>query len=223
MPGYALIMYQYVWTSLNNPEYDWICRHISEKNKVLNMPEFWPCQIQYKAWSHCTIHWVVIETETYSEHCQTFTMECFAKRTMPELKCTTRNFLGHWGKIVYLEHFDKHFVKNTRKRGPKGKYFWNFCPTLKTRFWMTNLRWTQLRPLFSKSGHFFGFQKEQGRPPISSLVARLWIWLNVHQYLWTCLNTHKKSWINCSDFAGALNMHHHLTRLTAFEDVLGSK
>ena len=30
--------------------------------------------------------------------------------------------------IVELVHFDKHFVKNTRKRGPAGKHFGVFYP-----------------------------------------------------------------------------------------------
>ena len=31
-------------------------------------------------------------------------------------------------KFVELGHFDKHFVKNTRKRGPSGKHFGVFSP-----------------------------------------------------------------------------------------------
>ena len=73
--------------------------------------------------------------QLYSEHCQTFKMECFAKRAMPEYRCATRNFPGQGGGgIVELEHFDKYFVKNTRKRGPRGKYFGNFSPTFETAF-----------------------------------------------------------------------------------------
>ena len=32
----------------------------------------------------------------------------------------TRNLSGH-GRFVEFGHFDKHFVKNTRKKGPAGK------------------------------------------------------------------------------------------------------
>ena len=37
---------------------------------------------------------------------------------------TARNFSGKdGGSCVELEHFDKHIVKNTRKRSPAGNYF----------------------------------------------------------------------------------------------------
>ena len=38
--------------------------------------------------------WAVVETETYSEHRQTFKIERFAKIIMSECWCATRNFLG---------------------------------------------------------------------------------------------------------------------------------
>ena len=75
--------------------------------------------------------------QTYPEHCQTFKMVCFAKRTMPECKCSTRIFSMQGGEgrggegrgeIVELGHLDKHFVNNIRKRGLTGKHFGNFCP-----------------------------------------------------------------------------------------------
>ena len=63
----------------------------------------------------------------YLEHCQTFKMERFAKKIMPEYRWATRNFSGQgkWG-FVKLGHIDKHFVKNTRKRGPGGKHSVNY-------------------------------------------------------------------------------------------------
>ena len=39
----------------------------------------------------------------------------------------TENFQGRGGSIE-LGHFDKHFVKNTRKKGPTGKHFGVFSP-----------------------------------------------------------------------------------------------
>ena len=59
---------------------------------------------------------------SYSEHCQTFKMECFTKRRMPECRCVIRNFpgLGEAG-FVELGLFDKYFVKNARARGPARK------------------------------------------------------------------------------------------------------
>ena len=67
-------------------------------------------------------------------------MERFAKETMPECRCATRNFSGQDGGggargYVELVHFDKHLVKNTRKRGPAGKLWESFLlDTLKTTF-----------------------------------------------------------------------------------------
>ena len=39
-----------------------------------------------------------------------------------------QKFYGSGGEVVKLGHFDKHFVKNTRKRGLAGKHFGNICP-----------------------------------------------------------------------------------------------
>ena len=47
----------------------------------------------------------------------------FVKRIMPEYSCATINFSGQWRGFVELGHFDKCFVKNTRKRGPVRKHF----------------------------------------------------------------------------------------------------
>ena len=77
-------------------------------------------------------------------------------------------FVGREG-FVKLGHFDKHFVKNSRKKiAPQGKIFF-LLNTLKTTFWVVNLTsgWTQ-------SGHFsLIFRKEQETPPPFPLVARL--------------------------------------------------
>ena len=64
-------------------EYASYTLHISE-SKVLNI----------NVLNHCTNYWVVIETEAYLGHCQTFKMERFAKRIMPECSRATRNFSG---------------------------------------------------------------------------------------------------------------------------------
>ena len=49
---------------------------------------------------------------------------------MPEYRCATRNFFkpGAVGMFVELGHFDKDFVKNTRKRCPAGKHVGVFSP-----------------------------------------------------------------------------------------------
>ena len=43
---------------------------------------------------------------------------------------------------------------------------------------------TDTKSIFSKSEHFYDFQNGEGRTPLSSLVACLWVWLNMHQYPW---------------------------------------
>ena len=49
------------------------------------------------------------------------------------------------------------------------------------------------------------------------LVARLEVWLNMHLYPYICLNILENAWINCSDYARALNMHDHLTVWQVFK------
>ena len=60
------------------------------------------------------------------------------------------------------------------------------------------------------------FKERQGRPPSSLLVARQWVQMNMHQYHWISLNILENAWINCSDYAKALNMPDHLTCSTSF-------
>ena len=75
-----------------------------------------------------------------------------------------------------LGHFDKHFVKNTRKKVPLEKILEFFLlDTLKTTFWMENWtqRWKQSGPFFPKSGHSCRFSKEGLSLPPSSTPAIL--------------------------------------------------
>ena len=82
-------------------------------------------------------------------------------------------------------------------------------------------RWTQSGLFFQKSGHFFWFSKRAGEAFPLPIVTRLWIWLNMHQYPWTCLNILKSAWINCSDYARALNIPDPLTSSTGIWRCLG--
>ena len=103
-PEYALIMSQYTWMCLNNAEYEWIYRHIREKIRTLNMSEFWMCLMR-KVTVQITEQ---LSRQTYSEHCQTFNLERFAKRIMSECWCATRNFSGereglwNWGTSINI-------------------------------------------------------------------------------------------------------------------------
>ena len=146
------------------PAYPWIIR-------VLNMSEFCIC--------HCTNYRAVIETEAYSEHCQTSKMECFAKRHNDWVQMHNQNFFRTWMGVVGVElgHFDKHFFPNRRKRGPAEKHFGVFLLDffLKTTFWMEHLtqRWTQWGSFFPKSEHFFWFLKKAGEASPLPLASRL--------------------------------------------------
>ena len=62
-----------------------------------------------------------------------------------------------------------------------------------------------IRALLSKIKTLFSIVKKgRGAPPpplpalfLSLLVARLWVWLNMHQYPWICLKILENAWINC--------------------------
>ena len=60
-----------------------------------------------------------LSRQKYSEQCQTFKTQRFEKKK-------------RWNQES--GHFDKRFVKNTRKRGLAGKHFGVFSATLKTAF-----------------------------------------------------------------------------------------
>ena len=121
--------------------------------------------------------------------------------------------------FVELGYFDKHFVRNHKKKRPHKETFWRFFLLDTITFSMENLtpRWTQSRPLFKNQGTFLRFSKKiRGGLPYSSVVARLWVWLNIHQYPWISQKILKNTWINCSDYTCTLNMPDHVTCLTCF-------
>ena len=65
----------------------------------------------------------------YSEHCQTFKMERFAKKNFARVQvCNEKFFRARRGRFVELEPFDKDSVKNTGKRRLTGKNFGGFSP-----------------------------------------------------------------------------------------------
>ena len=108
MPQYACIF-------LNNAEYDSIYRHKSEHNinadyaRILNMS-------LYKLLNR-------YRDRDASRHCQTFTIERFAKRIMPECKFAPRNISGQG--IVERGYFKKYFAQNRRITGAAARNFGN--------------------------------------------------------------------------------------------------
>ena len=112
-----------------------------------------------------------------------------------------------WILGVDLGNFDKQFVKNTRKKGPTRKILDLFLlDTLKTIFFNVKPKdWH--RTILSKIRSLFSVLKAAGlASPLCTLVTRLWVCLNVHQYPSICLNMLENAWINSSDYARILNI-----------------
>ena len=126
-PEYALIMFNMQFSNalitLNMIEYDGIYL----KNRVLNMPEFWMCLMQYIAKGHCTNYCAVIEIERRIQNTTKHLRWSALQNNkiiiiiIPECRGATQNFSGQGGGggfwLVELGHFDKDFLKNTRKNG----------------------------------------------------------------------------------------------------------
>ena len=94
--------------------------------------------------------------------------------------CAQPEMFQSRGGFVELEHFDKLFLKSTRKEDPQRKILELFLlDTLKTTFSMKNLtqEWTQLGPFLQNQGFFlFSNKSREVSPPFSPpLVARLFL------------------------------------------------
>ena len=79
------------------------------------------------------------------------------------------------GEVYGLGHFQKPFVKCTRKKVPQGNFLELFLlDTLKTKFWMgdSTQGWTQ-GLFFQNQGTSFDFQKRAGKASPSPLVVCL--------------------------------------------------
>ena len=84
-----------------------------------------------------------------------------------------QKFVQGRGGLVKVEHFDKHFVKNTRKKSLSGKNleFLSYILLNHISNEKLNSKMDTIRPFFSlKSGHFCRISKK-GRGVL--LVARL--------------------------------------------------
>ena len=110
--------------------------------------------------------------------------------------------------FVKLGHFDKYFIKNRWKK-PCRKTFWKIFTWILFSS-LPNLiqRQTQSRIFFRNSGHLFRFQKRAGEASPLSVAKYASISLNIPTYLLKCLNK--------LPHATVLNMHDHLSCLTAF-------
>ena len=120
------------------------------------------------------------------------------------------------GDFVKLGDFDKHFVKNARKKKKNHREtFWSFFSNILLKLHFNekfNSTMDTISATFFQIRKIFNFQKRKGEThPPSSMVAHLWVWLTMHQYLWISRNVLENAWINCSDYARALKMPGHLT------------
>ena len=123
-------------------------------------------------------------------------MERFAKRIMPEWRCTTRNFSR--GGLLKKDTSIKISWKtpgNVALQGNILEFF--FLDTFKITCWLENLtpKWTQSGPFFQKSGQFFRFSKTVGEafalPPSwapVSVTEYASISLERPKFPWKCLN-----------------------------------
>ena len=69
-----------------------------------------------------------LSKQAYLEHCQTFKRVFYKKDNAWVQVSNQKHFRAGGVGFVKLGQFNKRFVKNTRKLGPAGNYFGNFCP-----------------------------------------------------------------------------------------------
>ena len=100
------------------------------------------------------------------QHCQTFKMERFTKRIMPECSYASRIFSGQERRRLWNLGTSINISSKTQeKEAPQGNILeFFFLGPLKTTFRMKNLTqwWAKSGPFFPKSGHFFRFSKKAG-------------------------------------------------------------
>ena len=128
-----------------------------------------------------------------------------------------------WG-VCGTRALQQTFRQKIKKERHHRETFWNIFSYILLKYILDskfNPKINTIRTFLSKIKTLFQFQKGQGRPFLPCLVQSLWVLLNTHQYPWICLNIFENTWVNCSDFASALNMHDHLACLTDFWWCLG--
>ena len=152
-------------------------------HRVLNMPEYALIMSQY-VWiclDNAEYDWILLHIH---EKNRVLNMSKFCMFLM--------NSLWNQGTSINI------LSKTQEKEAPQGNILEFFLlDTLKYTLWMENLtgRWAQSGSFFPKSGHFFDFQKGQGRPPFPppscapvSVAEYASISLNMPKYPWKCLN-----------------------------------
>ena len=142
------------------------------------MPEFWMCLLQYMSYTgHCTNYGAVIIKQECSEHCQTFKMERFTKRILPECRLTTRSFQG-----IYMSD---RLLKMPHVLNISEFWIWHRCICKGYKeFWMS---WIWLI-IPKKCLNISQYARMSLNMPKHDLVL-----LNALEYAWKCLN--KLFWV----------------------------
>ena len=88
------------------------------------------------------------------------------------------------GGLVEFGHFNKYFVKNTRKKSLARKDFCFFLPDiLKTTIWMENTKKDTIRTFFPKSDSFL-FSKRTGEASLPSCAPAKSVWNKTFAFQW---------------------------------------
>ena len=107
----------------------------------------------YKLLSSC-------QDRSISEHCQTFKMECFAKRIIPKCRCATRN-ISEQGRFHVTKSFQYTFCQKHKKKRPQRETF--SSPRYSRNYILNgklNPKMDKIRVFFPESWHFFRFSKK---------------------------------------------------------------
>ena len=107
------------------------------------------------------------DRETYSEHCQTFKMERFAKRIMPECRCATRLFSGQWGwggwGVSGTRALRYRFRHKHQKKRSRRVIFWSLFSQILLKLHLNgkfNPKMNTVRAILSKIKTLFSISKK---------------------------------------------------------------
>ena len=198
--------------ALSNAEYDWIYWHIPEKNSAEY--DIIILSVSDAVYSIRSLN----SLSSYQDrhiHCQTFKIMHFAKRIMPECRCTTRTFSGQEEGFVERGHFDKHFIKNKIRA-----FLSKIRKLLSPKFCTCECGWNASIFLNMPKYPWKWLNKPLCLNCLSS--EYVWLWLHTPQYclimpqyalmvlnmsecgsiflnVSECMNIPKYAWIICSD------------------------
>ena len=107
----------------------------------------------------------------YSEHCQTFKMERFTKRIMPECRCATRHFSGQGERGLWNQGTLINISSKTQKQATHGNIL-EFSPRYSSNYILNekyNPKMDTIRVFLPKIRTLFSiFKKGRGGLPSSA-------------------------------------------------------